>query len=185
MDVVSTDRTRILTVSDCDEEVRAAVRCIVDAARAGTPLDRMAILHASPVPYARLAHEQLAAAGIALNGAAVMPLTSRLVGRTLLGLLALPDSGFRREDVFAWLAGGRLRQDGRSLPVTAWERLSREAGVVAGRNDWDHRLATFAADREAEADAGRKGSRRARVAGRARPHRRRNGRGRCASSWSG
>ena len=151
--VVSTDRTRILTVSDCDEEVRAAVRCVVDAARAGTPLDRMAILHASPVPYARLAHEQLAAAGIARNGAAVMPLTSRLVGRTLLGLFALPDSGFRREDVFAWLAGGRLHQDGRRLPVTAWERLSREAGVVAGRNDWDRRLATFAADRQAEAEA--------------------------------
>jgi ATP-dependent helicase/nuclease subunit B len=61
-----------------------------------------------------------------------MPLTSRLVGRTLLGLFALPDTGFRREDVFAWLAGGRLRQEGHSLPVTAWERLSREAGVVAG-----------------------------------------------------
>jgi RecB family exonuclease len=151
MDVVSTDRTRILTVSDCDEEVRAAVRCIVNAARAGTPLDRVAVLHASPVPYARLAQEQLAAAGIALNGAAVMPLTSRLVGRTLLGLFALPDSGFRREDVFAWLAGGRLRQEGRSLPVTAWERLSREAGVVAGRYDWDRRLATFAEGRDAEA----------------------------------
>ncbi len=156
MGVVSTDRTRILTVSDCDEEVRTAVRCVVDAARAGTPLDRMAILHASPVPYARLAHEQLAAAGIALNGAAVMPLTSRLVGRTLLGLFALPDSGFRREDVFAWLAGGRLQHDGRRLPVTAWERLSREAGVVAGRNDWDRRLATFAADRQAEGEAAEK-----------------------------
>jgi ATP-dependent helicase/nuclease subunit B len=154
--VASTDRTQILTVSDCDEEVRAAVRSIVDAARSGTPLDRMAILHASPVPYARLAHEQLAAAGIALNGAAVMPLTSRLVGRTLLGLFSLPDSGFRREDVFAWLAGGRLHREGRRLPVTAWERLSREAGVVAGRNDWDRRLATFAADREAEAEIAEK-----------------------------
>jgi hypothetical protein len=158
IDIVSTDKTRILTVSDCDEEVRAAVRCIVDAARAGTPLDRMAVLHASPVPYARLAHEQLVAAGIALNGAAVMPLTSRLVGRTLLGLFTLPRSRFRREDVFAWLAGGRLHQEGRQLPVTAWERLSREAGVVAGRNDWDRRLATFAVDREAEAEAAEKDS---------------------------
>ena len=66
------------------------MRAIVDAARAGTPLDRMAILHASPMPYARLAHEQLAAAGIALNGAAVMPLTARVAGRTLLGLLPCP-----------------------------------------------------------------------------------------------
>jgi RecB family exonuclease len=112
----------------------------------------MAILHASPVPYARLAHEQLDAAGIALNGAAVMPLTARLVGRTLLGLFALPDSGFRREDVFAWLAGGRLQHGGRQLPVTQWERLSREAGVVAGRNDWDRRLTTFAEGCEAEAE---------------------------------
>jgi ATP-dependent helicase/nuclease subunit B len=151
LDVVSAARTRIVTVSDCDEEVRVAVRSVVDAARAGTPLDRMAMLHASPVPYARLAHEQLAAAGITLNGAAVMPLTARVVGRTLLGLLALPDSGFRREEVFAWLSGGRLRQDGRSVPVTAWERLSREAGVVAGRNDWDQRLAALAAGRENKA----------------------------------
>ena len=156
MDVVSAAWTRILTVSDCDEEVRAAVRCVVDAARAGTPLDRMAILHASPVPYARLAHEQLAAADIPLNGAAVMPLTARLVGRTLLGLFALPDSGFRREDVFAWLAGGRLQYEGRTLPVTSWERLSREAGVVAGRNDWDRRLTIFAEGREAEAELAEK-----------------------------
>src|ERR1039458_7747871 len=146
------ERTRIVTVSDCDEEVRAAVRAVVDAVRAGTPLDRIAILHASPEPYARLAHEQLAAAGITLNGAAVMPLTARLVGRTLLGLFALPDSGFRREDVFAWLAGGRLHYEGRRLPVTSWERLSREAGVVAGRSDWHRRLTTFADGREAEAE---------------------------------
>jgi ATP-dependent helicase/nuclease subunit B len=150
--VVSADRTRIITVSDCDEEVRAAVRCIVDAARDGMPLDRMAILHASPVPYARLAHEQLAAAGIALNGAAVMPLTARVVGRTLLALLALPDSGFRRQEVFAWLSGAQLRRDGRSLPVVAWERLSREAGVVAGRADWDQRLTDLAIEKDNKAE---------------------------------
>ena len=98
-------RTRIVTVSDCDEEVRAAVRAVVDAARAGTPLDRMAILHASPEPYARLAHEQLTAAGIALNGAAVMPLTARVAGRTLLQLLRAA-----RERV---PARGRLRLVGR------------------------------------------------------------------------
>ena len=69
---------------------------------------------ASPEPYARLAHEQLSAAGIALNGAAVMPLTARVAGRTLLELLALPEGGFRREDVFAWLAGARLRRQGAS-----------------------------------------------------------------------
>jgi hypothetical protein len=150
--VVGAEWTQIVTVSDCDEEVRVAVRSVIDAARKGTPLDRMAILHASPHPYARLAHEQLSAAGIALNGDTPVSLTSRLVSRTLLGLLALPEGGWRREDVFAWLAGGPLHYDGRSAPVLAWERLSREAGVVAGRTDWDQRLANLSAGRVTEAE---------------------------------
>ena len=58
--VVDAERTTILTASDADEEVRSAVRAILDAVRAGTRLDRIAVLHASPEPYARLAHEQLA-----------------------------------------------------------------------------------------------------------------------------
>jgi RecB family exonuclease len=148
---VDRDRTQIVTVSDCDEEVRTAVRAIVDAARAGSPLDRIALLYASPEPYARLAYEQLSAAGIALNGAAVLPPAARVAGRGLLGLLALPERGFRREDVFAWLAGGQLRHDGHAVPVTAWERISRQAGVVAGRRDWDERLAVFATNKEEEA----------------------------------
>ena len=80
----------------------------------GCPLERIAILYATPEPYARLVHEQLDAAGIAHNGASVVPLTARVAGRTLLGLFALPASGFRRDDVFAWLAGARLRHQGRT-----------------------------------------------------------------------
>ncbi len=80
-----------------------------------------------------------------------MPLTARVAGRTLLGLLALPDGDFRREDVFSWLAGARLRYDGKQIPVTAWERISRDVGVVAGRDQWDHLLTRFADDREASA----------------------------------
>ncbi len=153
LDIVAAGRTRMVTTSDPDEEVRAAVRAVVDAVRAGTPLERMAVLHASPEPYARLVHEQLAGAGIAHNGAAVAPLTARVAGRTLLGLLELPGRGVRRDDVFAWLAGAPLLHHGHLAPVTAWERLSRDAGVVAGRLQWDLLLETFAADCEAEAAA--------------------------------
>ena len=63
--------TRVLSVSDPDDEVRTAVRLVLDAARAGVPLDRMAILFGATEPYARLVHEQLTAAGIPHNGAAV------------------------------------------------------------------------------------------------------------------
>jgi hypothetical protein len=146
------DRTCIMTVSDCDEEVRQAVRAVINAARTGTPLDRIAILHTSPEPYARLAHEQLSAAGIAFNGAATVPLTARVAGRTLLQMFALPEGGFRREDVFAWLAGARLRAHGHFIPITAWERVSRDAGVVGGREHWDRLLATFADECDGSAD---------------------------------
>src|SRR5205085_8484490 len=106
--VIDRERTRFVTASDADDEVRAAVRAIVDAAREGTPLDRIAVLYASPEPYARLVHEQLAGAGVATNGAAVIPVADRVAGRTLLGLLALPDGGFRRQDVFAWPSAAPL-----------------------------------------------------------------------------
>src|SRR5581483_10471642 len=92
------------------------------------------------------------AAGVATNGAAVVPVANRVAGRTLLGLLALPESGFRRQDVFAWLSAAPLLQQGGSVPVTAWERLSREAGVVAGVEQWDRLLATLADQRDAAAD---------------------------------
>ncbi len=149
--MVDVERTRVVTVSDADEEVRAALRAIVAAVRVGTPLDRIAVLFARPEPYARLAYEQLTAAGLTVNGTAVMALTARVAARTLLGLLALPDGRFRRDDVFAWLAGARVHQRGRWVPATAWERLSRDAGVVGGRHDWDALLDRLATELDATA----------------------------------
>lgn len=148
---LSPSTTRVVSASDADEEVRAAVRAIVDAARAGTPLERIAVLYGTHDPYARTVHEQLELAGIAHNGASVVPLTHRVAGRTLLGLLALPSAGFRREDVFAWLSGARLRDRGRPAPVNEWERISRDAGVVAGLEQWDRLLERFAGECEERA----------------------------------
>ncbi|MDQ6696147.1 MAG: PD-(D/E)XK nuclease family protein, partial [Actinomycetota bacterium] len=149
--VTTTERTRFFTASDADEEVREAVRAVVDAARGGTPLDRMAVLHASPEPYDRLIREHLSAAGISVNGATDVPVAARLAGRTLLQLLDLPALRFRREDVFAWLTAAPVREGRRHAPVTAWERISREAGVVAGAAQWDQRLLAYAERLEAKA----------------------------------
>lgn len=152
-EVVSSGRTRLTSASDADEEVRAAVRTVVDAVRAGTPLDRVALLYAAREPYARLVHDQLQAAGIGYNGSSVLTPAMRAAGRTLLGLLELPGRGMHREDVFAWLSGARLLHDGQWVPVVAWERISRDAGVVAGRGDWDRRLARFAEERRAQLES--------------------------------
>ena len=149
---VAPERTTVLSASDSDEEVRAAVRTVVAAVRSGTRLDRIAVLHASPEPYARLAHEQLRAAGVATNGAAVVPLAARVAGRTLLDLLGLPAGGYRRQDIFAWLASAPILHEGRLAPTTSWDRLSREAAVVAGRSDWDLRLSQHALLSDERAD---------------------------------
>ena len=45
-------------------------------------------------PTARLVQEQLAVAGIQLNGTPVWALGDMLLGRTLRAVLALPDRGF-------------------------------------------------------------------------------------------
>jgi len=142
--VAGAQRTKIVLVSDADDEVRVAVRRVIDSVRVGTALDRIGILHAGAEPYSRLAHEHLGAAGIKTNGPAVLPLAGRVAGRALLDLLALPERNFRRQDVFAWLTTAPLVRRGEPLPVVTWERLSRDAGVVAGRADWDTRLGRFA-----------------------------------------
>jgi RecB family exonuclease len=158
--------TRVLTASDADDEVRAAVRAVVDAARGGIPLERIAILYGTREPYGRLVHEHLEAAGVTRNGAAVRPLAGSVPGRTLLDLLALPDHDFRRADVVGLLsrsAGGGPgsvtesvvrptpsrgggRGSGRRAPTAEWQRVSRQAGVVAGRDQWSQRLERLAAE---------------------------------------
>lgn len=150
---VTRNRTRIITASDADDEVRAAVRTVVDAAREGTSLDRMAVLHASPEPYGRLLHDHLDSAGVARNGAAEVSLAGRLASRVLLGLLSLPATGYRRQDVFAWVTGAPLLVDGVPVPTSAWERISRTAGVVGGRAHWDELLANLARRLDDAADA--------------------------------
>ncbi len=106
---------------------------------------------APPTPTARLLHEHLAAAGIPVNGSPVTAVGEQLLGRTLRALLALPERSYRRRDVLGVLTGAPvLDGDGRA-PSRAWERVSRAAGV-AGGDDWDLRLATFAAQQRERAE---------------------------------
>jgi ATP-dependent helicase/nuclease subunit B len=145
--------TAIVTASDADDEVRAAVRAVFDGLRAGVPLARMALLYASREPHARLVHEQLVSAGIPHNGAGVRSVGDALLGRSIRALLALPDRDYERRDVLALLGAAPMRgPDGRLIPAAAWERISRAAGVVAGASQWEDRLAFYADERRAEAD---------------------------------
>jgi len=138
--------TAVCSTSDADDEVRLVVRAIVDAMCDGVPLERMAVVIGGKEPYARLLHDHLELAGIVHNGVSVRTLADSVLGRSLLRMLALPDHDFRRDDVFALLAGAPVLDGrGREAPAVNWERISRDAGIVRGLGEWNARLTRYAA----------------------------------------
>ena len=160
-------RTRIVLASDADDEVRAAVRAVVDAVRAGTPLDRIAVLYAGAEPYARLVHEHLAAAGIADQRAGrraarrpggragCCSTCSRCPSATSAARTCSPGSA--SAPVLHRRAVGADRRRGSGSPA----RPGSSPGAPTGTSG----CTTLADDRDAQADARRRRPRRARVAG--------------------
>ncbi len=126
----------VASVSDPDDEVRAAVRHVMTRAHAGKSFERMAILHPREIPYERIIHDQLVAAGVPFHAARGRPLAESMPARRLLGFLALHDHDYSRPSVLALLGAD---PSGRGAE---WEAESRRAGIVSGRADWDLRLAT-------------------------------------------
>lgn len=141
---------RVLAASDSDDEVRCVVREVVRTLRE-VPAHRVAVLYAERSPYARLLHEHFTAADITVNGPGVRPVNERALSRLVLGLLETARTGFRRADVLRVLGEvGTRAFDGERISVSRWERVSREAGVVAGW-DWDCRLTAYLEHQEEEA----------------------------------
>ena len=141
----------VISAPDPAEEVRAAIREILTRLRRDRlPLHRAAILYPTPSPYAVIAAEELAAAGIPLNGPSARTLAQTVAGRCLRGLLDLAASAdLDRRSVMAWLSGCPIpeRPHGKLVPATAWERLAQQAGIVRG--DWSTPLKRLDAGEQA------------------------------------
>lgn len=136
----------IVSVTDADEEVRAVVRRIMELAENGVPFHRIGVFHPTPNPYVGLIEQHLAAAGIVANGPSRGRLHESVAGRTLLGALSLPATNWRRDRVMALVSSAPVRRDDGALALpTAWEEISREAGVVGGLGDWRSKLASHRA----------------------------------------
>ena len=132
--------TRVVSAGDSDDEVRCVLREVMALADDGVPIDRIALLYTSPDPYARIVREQLAAAGVAHNGPGVRRLADTMAGRTLRALLALETAQFGRDAVIDLVSDAPLVVEGSLAPATAWDRISREAGVLGGLDDWSRKL---------------------------------------------
>lgn len=139
----------IVSATDADEEVRAVVRAIVTLAEQGVPLDRIGVFHPAPDPYVGILEQQLAAAGVPANGASRRRLAHSVAGRTLLDALHLPSQRWRRDRVMALVAAGPLRRGDDPVRPSAWENLSRSAGIVHDLGDWQRKLQTHHAVLEA------------------------------------
>ena len=134
----------LLVTSDTGEEVRSVVRSIAAAAHAGTPFHRMAILYWHQETYAALIAEQLAAANIPIAGPSTGKLAATPVGRTLKGIVDLAGSDLPREEVMRWLTSCPIKSQSAGFSPSRWDQISREAGVVAGIEQWRDRLAHYA-----------------------------------------
>ena len=72
------------------------------------------------------------------------------MGRQALALLALYDSDFSRQTVMDFLTDARLpsalHDEFGGVPAARWDSISRQAGVVAGPDQWAQRLQTLQAE---------------------------------------
>lgn len=133
---------RVILAPDPEEEAREAVRAVLaHLATGATDLDRVAVVSRVGSPYRLLLHEQLTRAGLPHHVDLPWSVAQSAPGRVLLGLLDLPERGWRRADLARWLRAGPLRWRGRPVPVD-WDRAARRAGVVQGLDQWHERLAT-------------------------------------------
>ena len=132
------------------EELRWVIRQIVaEATERRTPFHRMAILYRAENPYASLIPDELTLASIPMAGPGGDTLADTGPGRALLGLLALADGTFRRDDVMAWLTGCPVRPPAGRTPgfnPSHWDSLSRRAGIVSGPGQWRDYLQRYSHD---------------------------------------
>lgn len=133
-------KTWARSAPSADAEVLMALRYLLRRNAEGVPLERMALVHGGAAPYPVLVRDLAAAAGLPTHGPGMRPLAATLAGRVLAGALALADRDWRRDEVAAWLASGPLLFGGHAVPSAEWGRLSREAGVVGGLDQWRERL---------------------------------------------
>ena len=134
----------IVSAPDAREEVRQAVRDMLQRAEAGVPFHRMAALYRRQDPYAFQLRMELGFAGIPVAGPDPSPLRDSVPGRLLTGMLDVIREDFSRAALMRWLADALVwnaaSNRSASSELQRWEGLSRQAGVVRGLEQWKERL---------------------------------------------
>lgn len=135
---------------DAEEECRSATAYVMDCARRGTPLDRIAILYAGSELYGRLLLDTLSAARVPHNGRSERLMLETPAGRFLDGLMKNLERGFRRREVIDWLSSTSVINRGQRVLAHQWDRITKVARVTKGLDQWGmriHQHSVFAQER--------------------------------------
>ncbi len=145
---IEPDRTiRLVSAPDPAREVRAAARACLEWAQEGAGFWEMAVAYRHGEAYRPLVEAVFIEAGIPVYLHEGSPLAERPLGRQTLALLDLYESDFSRRSVMDFLTDARLPKELRDefggAPASRWDSVSRQAGVVAGAEQWAQRLAVL------------------------------------------
>jgi ATP-dependent helicase/nuclease subunit B len=150
---------RFVLAPDPASEAREVVREVLRALEEGCGAHEVAVFHGSGSGYAKLLREAFAAADVPCVPAPGVPLAETPAGRGVLALVSLPDEDFARTAVMDFLAIAPLRRflpaaEGESVlhMASAWDRLSRDAGITRGTERWRVGLRAYAEGRRAAAE---------------------------------
>jgi RecB family exonuclease len=143
---------RVVRAPDPAEEVREMVRRIVANLEQGVPLPRQAILYRQTDPYAALVREVLTAGDLPWSALDGQSLSETLPGRALLTALRIGETDLAREAVLAWLTALPERGFGGGGHSSEWDRITRDANVVRGAEQWQRRLDLYASEIEHQAE---------------------------------
>lgn len=121
-------------------EVQAIAREVLIRAAAGSSFSDAAVLLRNPSEYERTVRDVFDAAGIPYVFIDGIPAAETLAGRLLRLLMRVRLGDYPRPEMMEFLELAplhqRLLKDHPTASPADWDRYSREAGIVAGRNHW-------------------------------------------------
>jgi RecB family exonuclease len=144
----------LVSAPDAPREVVEAARACMDWAREGIAFHEMAVAYRNDDPYRALIESIFDDSGIPIYLHDGTPLAERPLGRRALGLLDLidPPRPLLRSSVMGWLADASVPSETwdryGGVHAARWDEISRDAGIVEGREQWKERLDAYRADQE-------------------------------------
>ena len=153
----SAGETRLLIAPDTHQEIRWVIRSLMSRAESGVSFRRIGVLYRQSSPYGSLIREEMELAGIPTSGPTGARLADSGAGRLIAGIMELAEGEFTRSAVLSWLTGCPVRPVGvspRWFNPSRWDTVSKNAGVVSGREQWPGRLRAYAERMERDAQDG-------------------------------